>query len=124
MTIAVADALEWMATQLMPIGTAAAVYRRGATTINLTYCVDGMTERERADEEGGVLKIRHHDFIIQASEISSLGNPTAGDLVEIADRQGGTAKYEVLPLGDEPCFRRVHEAGPLLRIHTALKVIE
>jgi len=98
----------------------AVIYSRGATTVTLT-AGPGSTERDQTNYDGLVTIDRRADWLILASDLADagLGVPQSGDLIE-ATADAETVTWEVLPIGDEPCYRYRDSERTELRVHSSL----
>lgn len=86
-------------------------YISGETTIDLkaTY---GKTDYQI--DTGSEIRVLHtdRDFIVAAADLGI--EPKPGD--RITGVAGGSV-YEVMPLGNDPCYRPCDAQGTLIRIH-------
>jgi len=96
-------------------------YHRGASSVEVT-AVAGQTPQELVDSHGTVIRQEVRDFIIEAAAIdfgdgAGPVEPQPGD--RIKERRDYTLHlYDVMPLGNAPCFEEVPPQGVNLRIHT------
>lgn len=96
-------------------GNAAIVvsYARGATTISGISATAGRTPFQLSDGNV-VIAYESRDYIINSSDIASLGNPASGDIVTEAN--GRT--YEVSIPKPLAVYESIGPAGTVFKIHT------
>lgn len=86
------------------------VYKHGTTEISCN-AVLAQTEYEANGYNGFVVETKQYDFLILASDLSI--TPEAGDFI-VYDG----IEYEVMPIGDLPCYGYTTPYKNMYRIHT------
>ena len=101
----------------------AIAYSRGSTS--LPFVATYGRALESADDAlmrgTDRLEFSDRDFLFPAASLGSLGEPSDGDLVTIADggREQGCV-YEVMPIPGGRSFRSCDPQGIVIRVHTKL----
>lgn len=113
------DGSDWLADVFAEHGAQSITYSRGAASITIPATV-GQVLLLVADRAGNVKVQRtDRDFIVRTADLDfghGRVDPARGDRITLA-LKGRTKTYEVLPYGDEPCFR--DEPGEAsVRVHT------
>lgn len=89
---------DWMHGQLVTAGGIAATYTRGATTLSVTVCISGGTDR-RQEDLGPTWQWREALLAITPSEISTIDPPQVGDTITMT-LGGESVVWAVVPQGD------------------------
>jgi hypothetical protein len=101
------------------------IYRRGEYSCNWR-AIQGSTRFETADANGVMVSFQSADFIGKADELVLDEEPSAGPVEPVRGdriwkRKGNsTLVYEVLNLGNAPCFRHSDPERFAIRIHCKL----
>lgn len=91
-------------------------YHAGSATIPIALAVEGSTAYDSEDSEGVKVTARSVDFLLPVADLvvgDQAVEPTAGHWIE-----KGAKKFEVLPLGQEPCYRYSDPNRSEYRVHT------
>lgn len=114
--------LEWLAAQLGTAVSQSVTYRRGTLSVAIDATLGAKVLR--VTDSAGRTKVERADldliFPVAALDFGDgPTDPAVGDYAEVA--QGGTTyRYDVLPIGTEPHFRK-ESRGVMLRVHTKLR---
>jgi hypothetical protein len=113
------DAATWLGEQLRKSAGSEITYVRRDGCVALAAW-PARHEYEVLDEDGIPTRVLSFDWTCLARDLVLGGHPLeprAGDrLVEIDD--GAELVFEVMPLGNKPCYERLDAGGRLLLIHT------
>lgn len=102
------DGAAWLGERLKESAGIELVY---AETYSLT-ATPSQHEYQIFDQSAGlVTSVLHYDWTITASDLSV--TPRKGDRITCA-----LGTFEVLPIGNRPCFERLDSSGVLLLIHS------
>ena len=91
------------------------IYARNSLSISIDAVI-GQTEVESQDTQGFIVRSVMRDFIMDTAPIDQhFARPQRGDIITDQSR-----RYEVVPVGDEPCYRWSDRDHTRYRIHTRL----
>ena len=93
-------------------------YKRGNTELTGISAVIGETPFRISDVEGFQTRVISQDFLIAVSDLSSLGDPEAGDKIIETAADGTIREFEVAAPGGEPEWRWSDTYRTTYRIHT------
>lgn len=112
---------EWLQDEMKANASRTVVYVRGAASVSLAATVNrSMWDLETA--EGPPLRIESRDYLVHAADLVLSGaavQPAPGDTIRETDG-GAVCTYEVMAIGQEPCWRWSGANRRRLRIHTKL----
>lgn len=116
----ITNGLAWLQSQLAEHASTAVTYVRGTDQIEVPDAVLGKSTFESQDVAGGITaRSILLDWLISPSRLEIQGQsiePAAGD--EIWHVSGSTTRrYQVVPLGMEPCWRWSGPSRDRMRIH-------
>lgn len=118
-----ATGLAWQADRLYDHASSPIRYARGPDWV-ATRAVLGATLLKLDAGDGGVrMEWTDADFLIRPADLVLGGvatTPERGDVIEVADADGTTRRFEVLPYGDEPPWRWSDPQRALIRVHAKL----
>lgn len=97
-------------------------YRRGADSMTLR-AGEGKSNWQQEDMHGALITYETFDFIVEASDLASLGKPQVGDLIEVT-RGTDLYVYSVRGVNGEAPWRIVDRDGVFIRIHTDLADVQ
>jgi hypothetical protein len=115
-TAADAAGLALLATYGRPI-----IYRRGEDETEIDLAAKGPPRFRTAGIADTLLDWTGADWILPAAALlldEARIDPVAGDEIDETDADGATLTWEVVPAGDEPCWRYCDPGNRLIRIHT------
>lgn len=104
------DGLAWLERQMLTSCASAVEYRRGSQQV-IAAAVFGKTDYQTMDVSGVQIGGSMWDFLIDAQALPF--TPQAGDTIAV-----NGLVFEVMPLGDDGCWRWSSPARTALRIHT------
>lgn len=109
----------WHAARLKVAAGVSGVYRQGnRESASLTATVT-LQEYDIVQADGSVNSMLVHDWTFTAADIVIEGDaitPRPRDTWEVTIN-GVLESYEVLPLGNKPCFERADTTGIEIRVH-------
>lgn len=112
----IGNGLRWLDTQRHEhLTRPVSYYRQGTGSLTLS-ATPGQTETETLDGEGFPVTARLVDWIVRREDLVLEGRgiePRRGDRIVTGERT-----FEVLPVGDEGCYRLTDPEGMTLRVHT------
>lgn len=119
MTDVLSDGLSWLGDKMAASAAIIVVYRRGEAAQELPATI-GRTIFEQLSASTGLLeRFESRDFVIRATDLVVGGAailPAPGD--RIVETAGNTTwTYEVMPLGEGPCWRYDDPARVRVRVH-------
>lgn len=94
-------------------------YRNQTATPGITATV-AEKEYEVIDASGALTLMQSHDWVFTAADLTSDGEaitPRPRDRWKVTIN-GTEETYEVLPMGNKPCYERLDTSGILLLVHT------
>lgn len=110
----------WHAAKLKVAAGVSGIYRQGnRESASLTATVT-LQEYEIVEADGSVNSVLMHDWTFTAADLVIEGDaitPRPRDTWE-ATINGVQETYEVLPLGNKPCFERADTSGIEIKVHT------
>jgi hypothetical protein len=110
-------AKDWLFPKVQAAAGESVTYTRGATTLSLTAVVGRTIFSSTIETVGARIEFGERDYLILASDLSSLGTPALGD--RITETVGGSTRvYEVLPpASGDPPWRWSDPGMTIFRIH-------
>lgn len=112
----------WLASRLQAAAGRTVTYSRGPLDSEPITAWMAEHEYEVLNEEGFLANALYYDWTFIASEILIRGSlivPRDGDRITETVNSVAVA-YEVRPLDNEPCFKRLDTGGHMLLVHTRL----
>lgn len=112
----------WIGAKLKSEGVAGRTVRyvrRGRSIANL-QCSVAMQDYEVLQEDGSLTLVKSFDYTITAALLVLEGEtiePREGDLI-VETIAGAERTFEVVTIGNKPCFEWQDTAGILLLVHT------
>ena len=106
----IASAAAWLNATRTAYMSSPVSYLRGSDAEEI-QATKGKSVFEVQSGDGSVLQIEAQDFIVNWADMDPL--PTAGDRIVF-----GGETFEVMPFGQESCFRNSDEFNNAIRIHT------
>lgn len=118
MTDQLAEGVAWLQEQRRAHMVSSVIYARGASTVSDVSATVGQTIFRLEDGAGPVEYWESRDYLIDAADLTSLGEPEAGD--RITQTLNGTDEiFEVMAPADEAPWRWSDAHGrTVYRIHT------
>ena len=113
------QASAWLEDQRTRHASRPVTYQRGRRSVAVAATV-GRTVFELDDGTGAVLKVESRDYLILAADLVLDGQrvlPAKGDRIS-ESQDGQTFVYEVVSVGDEPCWRYSDPYRKTLRVHS------
>lgn len=119
MTNMLQDGVVWLGGQLKDAAGLTITYSRGIQSVSLTATAT-LHQYEITEQDGFVTTFVSRDYLLHAADLvldSTAVTPRAGD--RIGETIAGTATtFEVVPVGDAPCYVHEDPDGTLLTVHT------
>lgn len=113
-------AADWLGSKLQDAAGHAGTYRQGNRVSNSITATVAMHEYEVTGPEGVGTLVLSYDWTFVADELvigDDAITPRPRDIWK-ATVNGTLETYEVLALGNRPCFERLDTSGILLLVHT------
>jgi hypothetical protein len=105
------QSLNGMEAALIGAASNSIVYNQDSSVINCD-AVFGETKFEGQDYSGFVVEHKMYDFLVLVADLSGIV-PENGDMIEYDGKE-----YEVLPIGNTPCYEYTNGYCNMYRIHT------
>jgi hypothetical protein len=109
----------WLADQLKKHASTRVYYKRAAAAVQLSATI-GRSEFDGTDTDGHLLRFQSRDYLVDAQDLVIDDVPTEpkpGDQIIEGDLDNGFV-YEVMPVGEEGCWRWADSFRIKYRIHT------
>ena len=111
---------DWLARKLKQHADETLVYSRGAQSVTITGTLGKTLMRLESADGGARMEWTDADVIVEAADLVLGGvmvKPESGDKIRWS-KGGVTRVFEVLPYGNEPCWRWSDDHQTILRIRT------
>lgn len=110
------NASTWLSTQLEYAAGVTVSYTRSDTTVSITAVVGQTLDVSQANT-GTLTEYGERDYLIKATEITSLGEPLIGDRIT-ETLAGSSHVFEVMsPTNGEPAWRWSDAERTVYRVH-------